>query len=469
MEFSRREFVTLLSSAAAALASQSIHAQSLRVRRELRTLSSTDIDVLKSGVSAMKALPKTDFRSWLYQSGVHGALAGEDAGVADAATYWNQCVHSGPHFLSWHRWELLFIEEIIRLMSDQCTFTLPYWDYIANGFLPTPLWSPADATNPLFNDTRASALNNGTGALSGLNADALTKTPFNLFSSLLYGNPHSAVHGQIGGDMGDVPTAARDPVFYFHHCNIDRYWECWLRMGGGRTNPPSPWPEQTFPFRTTTGRRDAIVGDCARTADLGYTYDNLPCSSVISSHLEEILRNLRFIAERSVPPRPIPDPWPWTAMATFSSFALDGRPTALVLPRGELRQLAERRSDRLRTAVTLQDVEMQRSARENTFFFELWFVPDLKVLRSGKLEGAEQIGSFSAFDLSNHASRGHMPSHALAFELSQNSERALASGTEDVAVLFVRRGLVDKEGRPLPFDEKAELLKVGALRIDIGK
>jgi tyrosinase len=177
--------------------SRTLRAQTLKVRREIRTLSTADIDALKAGISAMKALPKTNSRSWLYQCGVHGALPAESAGVPDAGTYWNQCVHSGPHFLSWHRWELLFLEEIIRLMSDQCAFTLPYWDYIANGFLPDPLRVPADATNPLFDDTRGTSLNDGTGGLSGLNTTALNQVPFDLFSSILYGNPHGAVHGQI--------------------------------------------------------------------------------------------------------------------------------------------------------------------------------------------------------------------------------------------------------------------------------
>jgi hypothetical protein len=472
MDISRREFVVLTSSALALIASPRLRAQSLRVRKEIRTLSSSEIDALKAGVKAMQALPKANFRSWLYQAGVHGAPAGDSAGVPDAGTYWNQCVHSGNHFVSWHRFELLFIEEIIRLMSDDCSFTLPYWDYIKNGFLPDPLRIPGDATNPLFNGTRSAALNNGTGALSGLDLDALDETVFNTFSSVLYGNPHSAVHGQIGGNMGSVPTAARDPVFYLHHCNIDRYWECWLRAGGGRANPGSPWTEQEFPFRTVSGRRRAVVGDIGRTADVGYTYDNLPCGR-IRPDLLDIIRRLRFIRVREIPPRPIPDPWPWRPLLEFDQFVIDARPVAALLPRRELTRarLAESLGATGAVAVTLHDVEMSRAAREGGFFIEVWLAPSARALRARGLTEAQRIGAFSSFDLDEHAhgdeARASRP--RLVFTLGDTARRALAASQDDAALVFVRHGLVGRDGKPLPTQEREELFTIGGLRIEAAK
>lgn len=38
---------------------------------------------------------------------------------------------------------------------------------------------------------------------------------------------HNGVHMWIGGHMGSVPTAPNDPVFFLHHCNIDRLWAKW--------------------------------------------------------------------------------------------------------------------------------------------------------------------------------------------------------------------------------------------------
>lgn len=40
---------------------------------------------------------------------------------------------------------------------------------------------------------------------------------------------HNYVHGEIGGCMGDVPTAAFDPLFFFHHCNVDRVRGQWMQ------------------------------------------------------------------------------------------------------------------------------------------------------------------------------------------------------------------------------------------------
>ena len=54
--------------------------------------------------------------------------------------------------------------------------------------------------------------------------------------------------------MSDPDQAARDPVFYMHHCNhhcnIDRLWKRWLALGGGRVNPTgnAAWINQTFRF-----------------------------------------------------------------------------------------------------------------------------------------------------------------------------------------------------------------------------
>ena len=37
---------------------------------------------------------------------------------------------------------------------------------------------------------------------------------------------HNRVHQWVGGSMGPG-TSPNDPVFFLHHCNIDRLWEVW--------------------------------------------------------------------------------------------------------------------------------------------------------------------------------------------------------------------------------------------------
>ncbi|CAI0421653.1 unnamed protein product [Linum tenue] len=39
---------------------------------------------------------------------------------------------------------------------------------------------------------------------------------------------------QFGEDMGNFYSAGRDPIFYVHHCNVDRLWNVWKTIGGFR-------------------------------------------------------------------------------------------------------------------------------------------------------------------------------------------------------------------------------------------
>jgi tyrosinase len=47
-------------------------------------------------------------------------------------------------------------------------------------------------------------------------------------------NVHGAIHGRISGDMGSVSTAGYDPIFYFHHCNVDRLGAIWQTKNPGQ-------------------------------------------------------------------------------------------------------------------------------------------------------------------------------------------------------------------------------------------
>ena len=100
--------------------------------------------------------------------------------------------------------------------------------------------------------------------------------------------PHDAVHVAVGGSSGwmrSVNLAARDPIFWLHHCNVDRWWNRWLALGGGRANPTaSLWRNQTFSFISAGGQLITMsasqVLDTA--AQLNYLYDDeAPASSMM--------------------------------------------------------------------------------------------------------------------------------------------------------------------------------------------
>jgi tyrosinase len=77
--------------------------------------------------------------------------------------------------------------------------------------------------------------------------------------------------------MGSIPWAARDPIFWLHHSNIDRIWASW--NNGGRANPTGSWLMQSFVFADESGNRvDSLVGDFLETDKLkvgAYKYDKL--------------------------------------------------------------------------------------------------------------------------------------------------------------------------------------------------
>jgi tyrosinase len=93
--------------------------------------------------------------------------------------------------------------------------------------------------------------------------------------------PHNAVHGQIGGFMNDPATAALDPIFWLHHCNIDRLWEVWRNQGAAFKNPGTAnWlSDVTFNMHDGKGKPFTYVsGGMLDTTKVlhGYKYDTVP-------------------------------------------------------------------------------------------------------------------------------------------------------------------------------------------------
>jgi peroxiredoxin len=86
-------------------------------------------------------------------------------------------------------------------------------------------------------------------------------------------NPHFFTHISLGGDMADFSTVGGDPIFYLHHCNLDRIWESWNRLGN--SNPADPkYLNRKFTFADRNRKRvDMPVSAGDRTAQLGFEYD----------------------------------------------------------------------------------------------------------------------------------------------------------------------------------------------------
>jgi hypothetical protein len=74
--------------------------------------------------------------------------------------------------------------------------------------------------------------------------------------------------------MGSVPVAALDPIFYTHHTNIDRLYECWLHGSEPGRLPNNPTQlNALFTFVDADGSTaERRGGDMLTTTQLGYTY-----------------------------------------------------------------------------------------------------------------------------------------------------------------------------------------------------
>lgn len=163
--------------------------------------------------------------------------------------------HGAPGFLPWHRAYLLDLERELQAIDP--SVSLPYWRFdrpAPNVFqrefmgesnaMGVVQWS---ANNPLQFWVTDGAVGVSRRPLFNVvtsNPSLLTEAQtlaigasYGAFQSL-EGNPHGSAHVAFGGSISSVPSAARDPLFFLLHCNVDRLWALWQRSNG-RFDPAS--------------------------------------------------------------------------------------------------------------------------------------------------------------------------------------------------------------------------------------
>ncbi len=278
-----------------------------------------------------------------YQSQVHASFVPATSWprFRRKKAIWHQCAHDQWFFIPWHRAYLVEFEAVVRkhigdLGGPAATWGLLYWNYsdhrtdptrlglpkpLRNATLPAGVSVPGvtaqpDGTfaNPLFDPTRhmTGDADPQSGTLWATATQALLRphfanqqdtgfvsfgggvleTPNNaaLFHQddepgELDRQPHGSVHVQVNGSMALFETAGLDPVFWMHHCNIDRLWETYARTLGhsypfnAATGPAGAaqksWTKQRFNFL----RPDATVKtwtapEVIDVTALGYAYDS---------------------------------------------------------------------------------------------------------------------------------------------------------------------------------------------------
>ncbi|MGH8086422.1 MAG: tyrosinase family protein [Lysobacter sp.] len=312
---SRRAFIQALASAPLALwSTHYARAQkTLLIRHDASSAAGLEmLRIYADAVAAMHQRGDGDPLSWVWQHYTHfvnGSTtkaaeitrifgSAPSARSALAGEMWNTCQsHAGQnanHFLPWHRMYVLFFENIIRQVSGRPDFTLPYWNYTSNdpalrGVVPEAFRLPNDPVyGILYRPDRIRLANRGQPIHKNQPGDAMdigvamAKASYSSaggvqgFCRAIDSGIHGKIHVLVGNryNMGKVPYAARDPLFWVHHANIDRMWASWNRNGG--VNPATPaWARRQFVFADTQGQRVSTeLRAYFDMESLGYSYDD---------------------------------------------------------------------------------------------------------------------------------------------------------------------------------------------------
>ncbi|CAA6661363.1 unnamed protein product [Spirodela intermedia] len=221
-------------------------------------------------------------------------------------------IHRSWLFFPWHRAFLFFHERILGKLIGDDTFALPYWNWDNPDGMVMPEFVNEGALNNEQRDythlpSNVADLNYHVGEIrrqpeqqvavnlafmyhqmvSGAKKPdlflgcKLTAGPEGACNGpgTIEGAPHNTLHTWVGSglnpereNMGAFYSAARDPIFYPHHANIDRLWEVWrkLRESAVPDFTESAWLDSSFTFYDENLRFVRIkVRDCLDIAKLG--------------------------------------------------------------------------------------------------------------------------------------------------------------------------------------------------------
>jgi tyrosinase len=297
----------------------------VRIRKDAVTLTTAERDRFRNAFAAFNNAGMgrfSDFRN------VHSAAGDPEA-------------HGRAGFLPWHRAFLLDLERELQQIDP--SVALPYWRFdrpapslFSRNFMgvtvqstgrvqfsaanPLQFWAtdgvPGIVRRPLFSTQTQSA----PGVLTEIATLALGGSS-DLYSRLrtMEGNPHGTAHVSFTGSISQIPTAAKDPLFFLLHANVDRLWAKWQwiknrfdvtsistfssessrppRVGHNLNDTMWPWNEITTPPRPPTAPggtlapspltdaptlnprvRDLIdyQGVLTPASRLGFDYDDVP-------------------------------------------------------------------------------------------------------------------------------------------------------------------------------------------------
>jgi tyrosinase len=178
--------------------------------------------------------------------------------------------HGRAGFLPWHRAYLLDLEGELQLIDP--SVTLPYWKFdepapnlFTRAFIgdpnrlgrvrfvpgnPLEFWATDGVVagierSPFFDTDTSPAF------VISEEATLLLGGPQNLYAEFrdMEGDPHGFAHTSFGGSISQIDTAAKDPLFFLLHVNVDRLWAKWQWLNR-RFDTADP---ATYPFLGSAG------------------------------------------------------------------------------------------------------------------------------------------------------------------------------------------------------------------------
>ncbi|MER5867218.1 tyrosinase family protein [Kitasatospora sp. NPDC002040] len=219
--------------------------------------------------------------------------------------------HRSPSFLPWHRRFLLQFEQALQAVDP--SVTLPYWDWTADRTTGATIWgadflggngrsSDGQVTTGPFAystgnwnltvrpDSRpflrrslaagVAQLPTRAEAESVLAIAQYDAAPWNStsagFRNNLEGwrgvNLHNRVHVWVGGMMS-TGMSPNDPVFWLHHCFIDKLWSEWQKRHPSATYLPTAGTANVVDLNETMKPWNDVTPADLLDHSAQYTYD----------------------------------------------------------------------------------------------------------------------------------------------------------------------------------------------------
>lgn len=266
---------------------KSMNTKTVHIRKSVYDLSEKEISNLRKAFRRL-------YKNRVYQ---------EKAGILIKDGHY---MRNDMLFLPWARAYFADFEKALQdaVPNAKPVITLPYWDYTSERAreegIPPLLADPYYETrkksrkgtkkvkkrpNPFYraeyeiplhtfrNDTPNNELLNSALALAN---KAMKADDFVTFGTEIY-LTDVASHVYLGGSSANTNCTAYDPIFWFTHCQLDRFWDQWQKQPKRKDLGKSSMPDAVLnanlkPFSKAEDDKTLKTKDVLNTKNLGYMY-----------------------------------------------------------------------------------------------------------------------------------------------------------------------------------------------------